>query len=171
MIPMVTNVSEMKKVRGLIDEVKKELEEAGIAFNRGLQVGAMIEVPAAALAADLIAEEADFLSIGTNDLIQYTFAADRMNENVDYIYEQGNPAPIRLIRYVIEAAHRKKKPVSLCGEMASDPAFTKILMGLGLDTFSMSAIAIPKIKKIIRTTSVKEAKEFADKFAEGGCSG
>jgi len=170
MIPMITNASEMKKVKIIIGEVKRDLAKEGLPFNDQIQVGAMIEVPAAAVAADLIAEEADFLSIGTNDLIQYTFAADRMNENVDYVYDQGNPAIMRIIKYVIEAAHNKQKPVSLCGEMASDPAFTKILMGLGLDTFSMSAIAIPKIKKIIRTTSVREAKEFAAKFVAGSCS-
>jgi len=170
MIPMITNVNELKKVKVIIEEAKRELEKEGLPFHSGTPVGAMIEVPAAALAADLIAEEADFLSIGTNDLIQYTFAADRMNENVDYLYEQGNPALMRLIKFVIEAAHKKQKPVAMCGEMASDTAFTKILMGLGLDSFSMSAIAIPKIKKIIRTTSAREAKEFADRFVTGICA-
>ncbi|PKN00315.1 MAG: phosphoenolpyruvate--protein phosphotransferase [Elusimicrobia bacterium HGW-Elusimicrobia-2] len=170
MIPMITNVSEIKKVKMIISEAKRELEKEGAPFNARVEVGAMIEVPAAAVAADLIAEEADFLSIGTNDLIQYTFAADRMNENVDYVYEQGNPSLMRLIKFVIDSAHQKQKSVALCGEMASDPAFTKILMGLGLDTFSMSAIAIPKIKKIIRTTSAREAKDFADKFIAGSCS-
>ncbi len=170
MIPMITNVSEMKKVKIIIDEVKRELEKEGLPFNSKTPVGAMIEVPAAALAADLISEEADFLSIGTNDLIQFTFAADRMNENVDYLYEQGNPALMRLIKFVIDAAHKKQKTVAMCGEMASDAAFTKILMGLGLDSFSMSAIAIPKIKKIIRTTSAKEAKKFADRFVKGICA-
>ncbi|MBU4134138.1 phosphoenolpyruvate--protein phosphotransferase, partial [bacterium] len=121
MIPMITNVSELKKVKTIINEIKKELEQEGLAFNANTPVGAMIEVPAAALAADLIAEEADFLSIGTNDLIQYTFAADRMNENVDYLYEAGNPALMRLIKFVIDEAHKKQKSVSMCGEMASDP--------------------------------------------------
>ncbi|MBA3053248.1 MAG: phosphoenolpyruvate--protein phosphotransferase [Candidatus Omnitrophota bacterium] len=170
MIPMITNVSEIKKVKTIISEAKRELEKEGVPFNGRVEVGAMIEVPAAAVAADLIAEEADFLSIGTNDLIQYTFAADRMNENVDYVYEQGNPALMRLIKFVIDSAHKKQKSVALCGEMASDPAFTKILMGMGLDTFSMSAIAIPKIKKIIRTTSAREAQDFADKFIAGSFS-
>ncbi|MEA2081667.1 MAG: phosphoenolpyruvate--protein phosphotransferase [Elusimicrobiota bacterium] len=170
MIPMITNVSELKKVKAVINEAKRELEKEGLAFNDKTQVGAMIEVPAAALAADLIAAEADFLSIGTNDLIQYTFAADRMNENVDYVYEPGNPALMRLIKFVIDSAHKKQKTVAMCGEMASDPAFTKILMGFGIDTFSMSAIAIPKIKKIVRTTSVKEARELANRFVSGICA-
>ena len=170
MIPMITNVSEIKKVKTIIEDVKRELQKEGLDFNAATPLGAMIEVPSAALAADLIAEEADFLSIGTNDLIQYTFAADRMNENVDYVYESGNPALMRLIKFVIDAAHKKQKPVAMCGEMASNPSFTKILMGLGLDVFSMSAIAIPKIKKIIRTTAVKEAKEFADRFVAGFCA-
>ena len=164
MIPMITNVSEIRKVRMIFEEAKKELKAEGKPFNEGLPFGAMIEVPAAALTVDLIAQEVDFLSIGTNDLIQYTLAVDRVNENVGYLYEPMNLSILRLINWTVMVAHRLGKPVSMCGEMASDPTFTKILVGMELDELSMSSIAIPKIKKIIRTMSYREAKEFVKDF-------
>ncbi|MFH1352081.1 MAG: phosphoenolpyruvate--protein phosphotransferase [bacterium] len=164
MIPMITSVSEVKKVKTILEEVKRELENEGVPFNKKTPLGALIEVPSAALTADLIAEEVDFLSIGTNDLIQYTLAADRSNENVGYIYEPMDLSILRLIDYVVKASHRAGKQVSMCGEMASDPAYTKLLVGMDFDELSMSSISIPKIKQIIRTTDYKEAKKFARDF-------
>jgi len=166
MIPMITTVSEVKKVKIIIEEVKREMKSKGLPFNKKTPLGVLIEVPSAALAADLISKEVDFLSIGTNDLIQYTLAADRGNENVSYIYEPMNPAILRLIDYVVKAAHRAGKPVSMCGEMASDPAYTKLLVGMDLDELSMSSISIPKIKKIIRTITYKDAKKFTRDFVK-----
>ncbi|MCD6413368.1 MAG: phosphoenolpyruvate--protein phosphotransferase [Elusimicrobia bacterium] len=164
MIPMITNVLEIKKVKMLFEEAKRELKDEGKPFNENLPFGAMIEIPSAALTVDLIAREVDFLSIGTNDLIQYTLAVDRVNENVGYLYEPMNLSILRLIKWVVIVAHQLGKPVSMCGEMASDPSFTKILVGMDLDELSMSSIAIPKIKKIIRTMRYKEAKEFVRDF-------
>lgn len=166
MIPMITTVSEVKKVKIIIEEVKREMKSEGLPFNKKTPLGVLIEVPSAALAADLISKEVDFLSIGTNDLIQYTLAADRGNENVSYIYEPMNPAILRLIDYVVKAAHRAGKTVSMCGEMASDPAYTKLLVGMDLDELSMSSISIPKIKKIIRTITYKDAKKFTRDFVK-----
>lgn len=166
MIPMITTVSEVKKVKIIIEEVKREMKSEGLPFNKKTPLGVLIEVPSAALAADLISKEVDFLSIGTNDLIQYTLAADRGNENVSYIYEPMNPAILRLIDYIVKAAHRAGKTVSMCGEMASDPAYTKLLVGMDLDELSMSSISIPKIKKIIRTITYKDAKKFTRDFVK-----
>ncbi|MFH1957265.1 MAG: phosphoenolpyruvate--protein phosphotransferase [bacterium] len=166
MIPMITSVSEVKKVKTVLEEVKRELENEGVPFNKKTPLGALIEVPSAALTADLIAEEVDFLSIGTNDLIQYTLAADRSNENVGYIYEPMDLSILRLIDYVVKASHRAGKQVSMCGEMASDPAYTKLLVGMDFDELSMSSISIPKIKQIIRTTDYREAKKFARDFVK-----
>ncbi|PIU18936.1 MAG: phosphoenolpyruvate--protein phosphotransferase [Elusimicrobia bacterium CG08_land_8_20_14_0_20_44_26] len=164
MIPMITNVSEIIKVKTILEEIKRDLKEKNIPYDGNVQFGVMIEVPSAALMVDLIAAEVDFISIGTNDLAQYILAADRSNENVRYIYEPMNSAVLRLIKYVIKTAHEHKTPVAMCGEMASDPAFTKLFIGMGLDEFSMSAISIPKIKKIIRMVNYEEACQFANKM-------
>ncbi|MCD6423787.1 MAG: phosphoenolpyruvate--protein phosphotransferase [Elusimicrobia bacterium] len=166
MIPMIATVEEVKKVRTLFEEAKKELRSEGIAFDEKMPFGAMIEVPSAAINIDLIAKEVDFVSIGTNDLIQYVVAADRINENVSYLYNPWNPAVLRLIRNVIEVSHKLGKTVAMCGEMAGDPNFTKLLIGLGIDELSMTPMTIPKVKKIIRSITYKEAKEFARKFME-----
>jgi len=124
----------------------------------------MIETPSAALTADAIAREADFLSIGTNDLIQYTLAVDRVNENVAFMYEPLHLSILRLLRHIIEATHSAAKLVGMCGEMAGDPAFTTILMGLGLDEFSVPPIAVPKIKKIIRSSSIADSKKLVQEI-------
>jgi phosphotransferase system enzyme I (PtsI) len=120
----------------------------------------MIETPAAAMIADILAEEADFFSIGTNDLIQYALAIDRVNEHVAYLYRPFHPAILRIVRSVINAAHNRGIPVSMCGEMAGEPMYTLVLMGLGIDCLSMNALALPRVKKIIRASRLEDAQEM-----------
>ncbi len=124
----------------------------------------MIEVPSAALIADVLAQEADFLSIGTNDLIQYSLAVDRVNEKVTHLYDPLHLSILRLLKNIIQAGQRAGKWMGMCGEMAADPSFTMVLLGLGLEEFSMSAISIPKIKKIIRSVRLEEAKQLTDEI-------
>ena len=144
----------------VLEEVKGELRQKQIPFNENIEVGIMVEIPSAALTADILAEEADFFSIGTNDLIQYSLAIDRVNKNVAYLYEPLHPAILRLIAQIIQAGHAKGIPVGMCGEMASDPKYTLLLLGMGLDQYSVNADALLKIKKIIRSVSFEEAQEI-----------
>ncbi|MBU0951561.1 MAG: phosphoenolpyruvate--protein phosphotransferase [Elusimicrobia bacterium] len=161
MFPMISSVEEFKRAKKYLEEAKSELQNKGLEFHEKIEVGAMIEIPSAALTADLIAREADFLSIGTNDLIQYTFAVDRMNESVAYMYEPMHLAILRLIKRIIDAGHQAGKWVGMCGEMAADTSFTSILVGLGLDEFSIPPIAVPKIKKAIRSITLADAQDLA----------
>jgi phosphotransferase system enzyme I (PtsI) len=142
--------------------VKEDLEEKGIAFNRNLPVGTMIEVPSAAVMADLMAREVDFFSIGTNDLIQYTLAADRTNEMVASLYSPTDPAVLRLIQMVIGAARNRGIDVNVCGEMSGEPICTMLLLGMGLRQFSVTPHSIPEIKKIIRSVTLEEAVQVAE---------
>jgi phosphotransferase system enzyme I (PtsI) len=150
LIPFVTGVIELRRVRTIIDEVAAELTEEGIDFDANVPLGAMIEIPSAALLADLMANEVDFFSIGTNDLVQYTLAVDRDNENVANMYTPLHPAVLRLIERTARAARAARVPISICGEMAGEPINVPVLVGCGLDTFSMNPISIPIVKEIIR---------------------
>ena len=158
MYPMISGVMELRAANVILEETKNELRSEGKKFDENIEVGCMIEVPSAALTADLIAKECDFLSIGTNDLIQYTLAVDRVNENVASLYEPLHLSILRLLKNIIDSGHAAGKWVGMCGEMAADPSFTMVLIGLGLNEFSVSPVQIPKIKKIIRSISLLEAK-------------
>ncbi len=159
MYPMISGVEELKEANRILEEVKKELTSQGTAFDSNLEVGAMIEVPSAALTVDILAKEARFFSIGTNDLIQYSIAVDRVNEKIAYLYEPAHPAVLRLIRQIIEVAHEHHLWVGMCGEMAGEPALALILLGMGLDSFSTSPVNLLRIKQMIRTVPTFRAKE------------
>jgi phosphotransferase system enzyme I (PtsI) len=162
MFPLVSGVQELRQVKAFVREIESELDAEGVPYNKGLEIGIMIEVPAAAVIADVLATETDFFAIGTNDLIQYSLAIDRSNENVSYLYEPFHPGLLRLIKFVIDAGEKGGIPVSMCGEMASDPLYAIVLIGLGLKVFSMSPAAIPVIKNVIRSLRYKECKRIAD---------
>jgi phosphotransferase system enzyme I (PtsI) len=161
MLPMVSGLKEIRLAKKFIEEAKEKLRKAHVPFDENIKIGVMIEVPSAALLAGVIAQEVDFLSIGTNDLIQYLLAVDRDNEVVSSLYQEFHPAVLRTIDHIIREAKRHNKPVGMCGEMAGDPLATLLLLGLGLDAFSVVPTVLPEIKKIIRAVSVEEAKEIA----------
>lgn len=163
MYPMIASVEEVKQANAMLDECKEELIAEGKEFNKDIKVGIMIEVPAAAVISPILAKYVDFFSIGTNDLCQYTLAVDRMNEAIGSLYQPLHPGVLRLIKHVIDASHEQGKFTGMCGELASDPVATMILLGLGLDEFSMTASSIPLIKNILRSVSKAECEEVANK--------
>ena len=154
MIPMLTNTQEMQQVLQMIEDLKTELDNNSIDYDADIQIGGMVEVPAAAICADIFAKKLDFLSIGTNDLIQYTMAIDRVNDEVNYLYDPLHPAVLRLIQGTIKAGQKANIPVSMCGEMAGEKEFTQLLLGLGLREFSVHPATLLEIKKIITNTNI-----------------
>jgi len=164
LFPMISGIEEIRRAKTLLEEAKKGLTRAKIPFDRSIKIGAMIEIPSASMTADILAREVDFFSIGTNFLIQYALAVDRINEHVSYLYEPLHPAILRIVRSVVHSAQNAGIPVAICGEMASEPAYVLVLLGLGLQEFSMNPIAIPKVKKVLRLARAEETRLMAEKL-------
>jgi phosphotransferase system enzyme I (PtsI) len=162
MYPMISGLDELKQANALLEEYKEELRQENVPFDEKLEVGAMIETPSAAIVADSLAKRVSFFSIGTNDLIQYSLAVDRMNEKIAHLYEPTHPAIVRLIKVTVEAAHNHKVRVSVCGEMAGDPVLAPLLLGLGVDELSAAPSLVPPLKFLIRRLKLTEARELAD---------
>ena len=162
MYPMISGIEELCRANEILQEVRQELTREGIPFAQKLEVGAMIEVPSAALTCDLLAPEVDFFSIGTNDLIQYSLAVDRVNEKIAYLYEPTHPAILRLIKHIIDTGHAAKIWVGMCGEMAGEPPLTLLLLGLGLDEFSTSPVQLPLVKQVIRSVEHSFARSVVE---------
>ena len=161
MFPLISGPEELRRVRMVMDEVRADLERRSIPFKDDIKVGSMIEVPSAVVIADILAKECDFFSIGTNDLIQYSLAVDRVNEKIAHLYEPAHPAVLRMLRHTIRSAKAAGIPCSICGEMAGDPLFTELLVGLGIDSLSMSAVAIPAVHAEIVGARLTAARRFA----------
>ncbi|WP_285766425.1 phosphoenolpyruvate--protein phosphotransferase [Peribacillus sp. SI8-4] len=166
MFPMIATLAEFREAKAVMAEVRQELLDGGVQVAENIQVGIMVEIPSTAVMADVFAKEVDFFSIGTNDLIQYTMAADRMNERVSYLYQPYNPAILRLVKMVIDAAHKEGKWAGMCGEMAGDEVAIPILIGLGLDEFSMSATSILKARSLISQLSLEDMKKLSQDVLE-----
>lgn len=162
MFPMIAGVNELKEAQGVIEEVKADLDREQIEYSKNVRIGCMIEVPSAAIVSDLLAAECDFLSIGTNDLVQYSLAVDRTNHEMSRFYTPTHPSIIRLIRLIVEAANRNGIPVTVCGEVAADPRFTPLLLGLGVHELSVASLYLPVIKNAIRNTSIVRASHLAE---------
>jgi len=164
LFPMISGIEEIRAARMILAEVREDLQREGIAVGADIEIGVMVEVPSAVIIAAELAQEVDFFSIGTNDLIQYVLAIDRINDRVTYLYEPLHPAVLRMIRQVVEIGHRAGIKVAMCGEMAGDPTYAMILLALELDELSMNPLAIPKVKEIIRATTLRESKQLMRKI-------
>ena len=166
MFPMIISVEEIRELKSVLETLKAELRAEGKAFDENIQVGVMVETPSAAVNAKFLAKEVDFFSIGTNDLTQYTLAVDRGNELISHLYNPMSPSVLGLIKQVIDASHAEGKWTGMCGELAGDERATLLLLGMGLDEFSMSAISVPRIKKLIRHVNYQEVKALADEVLQ-----
>ena len=166
MFPMISGLEELRRALACLDECKAELQEEGQAFNQETEVGAMIEIPSAAISADRLAREVDFFSIGTNDLIQYAIAVDRVNERIAYLYEPTHPAVLRLLKMVSDAAHSHSIWVGVCGEMAGDLALVPLLLGLGMDELSVSASLVPRVKRAVQSLTHTDCQQFVTELLE-----
>jgi phosphotransferase system enzyme I (PtsI) len=164
LLPMISGIEEIRQAKTILEEVKKGLARAKIPFDEKMEIGAMIEIPSASDIADILAREVDFFSIGTNDLIQYALAVDRINEHVSYLYEPLHPAVLRIIRWVVQSGHQAGIPVAICGEMAAEPAYAIVLLGLGLDELSMNPVSIPKVKKVLRMSRFEESRSLVEQL-------
>jgi phosphoenolpyruvate-protein phosphotransferase (PTS system enzyme I) len=162
LLPMISGVNEIRDVKKILNEVRQGLAAEGVPFDPKVEIGIMIEVPSAVTIADILAREVDFFSIGTNDLIQYALAIDRVNESVTHLYEPLHPAILRLIRQVVQAGHEAGIRVAMCGEMAGEPLYIPILIGLELDDLSMNVLSIFRVKKILRAYTLRECKELVE---------
>ncbi len=160
MFPMISSVEEIIDAHAILKTTMSELKKEGIPFNENIPVGIMIEVPSAAIDSDLLARHSDFFSVGTNDLVQYTLAVDRINESISNIYNPLNHAVLRLLKVIVENSNKFSVPLSICGEIAGEPIYTMLLMGLGYRTFSMSSNMMHPIKRIIRSVTIKECEEL-----------
>lgn len=170
MLPMICCLDEVRQAKAMLTSIRQELEASGTPFDRNCQLGVMIETPAAALSADLLAVEVDFFSIGSNDLTQYTLAVDRGNERVAKLYDPFNPAVLQLIRQVIQAGHRAGIWVGLCGEMGADPLALPLLLGLGIDELSMNAVSVPEIKRVVLRLEAGECRQLAERVMQAATS-
>ncbi|MDY6854144.1 MAG: phosphoenolpyruvate--protein phosphotransferase [Thermodesulfobacteriota bacterium] len=166
MFPMISGVREILQTKEIFEEVKSKLKSQGVPFDPGIEIGIMIEIPSAVTMADILAQEVDFFSIGTNDLIQYSLAIDRVNEHVGYLYEPLHPAVLRVIKHVVECGHNAGIRVGMCGEMAGEPIYIPILLGLHLDELSMNALSVLGVKEVVRSVTLKESRELLDHIME-----
>ena len=164
MYPMISGVEELRRANVILEECRAELISEELAFNADMEVGAMIEIPSAAISADILAKEVDFFSIGTNDLIQYSIAVDRLNEHIAHLYEPTHPAIIRLIRMTVEAAHANHLWVGVCGEMAGDIVLTPLLLGLGVDELSAGAGSVPRVKRAVQSLDIAACRQLVEEI-------
>ena len=162
---MITSIQELKQSKMILRDIMEDLDEYGVPYNSSIPVGIMIETPSAALTASMLATDCDFFSIGTNDLIQYTLAVDRANEHVSLLYSATEPAVLRLLRGVIHDSNKAKIGLSVCGEVASDPEYIMLLLGMGVRTLSLAPPMIPEVKQIVRSVSIEECNHLARKVA------
>jgi phosphotransferase system enzyme I (PtsI) len=166
MYPMISGVAELRHANQILEEVKVDLRAENLAFNEAIEVGAMVEIPSAAAIVDLLAAEADFFSIGTNDLIQYLMAVDRLNDRVAHLYEPAHPAVLRTLKMIIDEANRLGKPVSVCGEIAGDPIYASLLLGMGATSLSLTSSLLPEVKYFIRNVKIEDARALVEEVLQ-----